>query len=165
MRIALILAVLGSLLAACARESAPAKAADPCADAPDGQVTVKDVWLRPATAGQPTSALYALVCNRTGSADALIAVRTDAASAVELHATQRQPDGAVSMSKLERIDVPAGGAAALEPGGAHVMLIGLAAALEEGSTRDVVFEFENARAVAAVASVMRDDESLHEHSH
>lgn len=132
-----------------------------CAAAPKGVVSVHEAWVRPAEAGG-TTALYAVICNRTDRADALTAVAYADADAVELHETARSTDGVVSMAQVERLALPAGASAALAPGGAHVMLIGLEGAIEEGGRREVEFSFERADPVTISATVRRDGE---EHAH
>jgi len=155
-----------ALVAACAQKQAPPAAADGCADAPEGKISVKDLWVRPATAGQTTTALYGTICNRTGGPQALASVAVDGVATVELHETRRTDDGHVSMSKIDRLEVPTEGAA-LAPGGAHVMLIGLPGEVTEGSFVDVAFTFSDG-AVVQDAAVVRNDAALssgHEHSH
>ena len=51
----------------------------------------------------------------------------------------------MQMQQVDGIDVPAGGETTLEPGGLHVMLIGVDTELAEGDTVDVTLGFENAR--------------------
>lgn len=154
-----------ALAAGCAREEAPA-AASGCAAAPDGEISVRDLWIRPAAAGQTSTALYATVCNRTGAPQALVAVAADGVETVELHETRRSEDGTVSMVKMDRFEVPAE-TASLAPGGAHVMLIGLPGALEEGSFVDVSITFSNGSTLMASAPVRAAEpsSSAHEHSH
>lgn len=61
--------------------------------------------------------------------------------------------GMMTMTPVDRIDVPAGGSVALEPGGYHIMLLGLTAPLEAGTTVEVTLTFENAGEVAVSADV------------
>jgi hypothetical protein len=148
------------ILAGCAR--APDAATDPCARASasgDGIVLV-EAWIRPVAAGG-TAALYAHICNR-GSADALVGAATTAAAAAELHVSERSVDGVSTMRPIDRLDIPAGGHAALAPGGAHLMLIDLAEPLSEGSTVPVSLQFERAGVVDATAEV-RSGAASHAH--
>lgn len=161
MRDAAVAIPLCLALAACgAKENASHSAANACAGAPDGAVTVINAWMRPAPVGG-TTAVYATLCNKTGAADALISVGA-AASSVELHATSRTAEGVVSMAPIGRLDLPANGSAALEPGGAHAMLIGLAKAIEEGETAPARFTFEKAPPVEVEAVAMRDESDDHQ---
>ena len=60
------------------------------------------------------------------------------------------------MSPVDRIEIPAGGQTKLEPGGFHIMLMNLAAPLENGSTIKVTLTFETA-APQTVDVDVRDD--------
>ena len=61
--------------------------------------------------------------------------------------------GMMTMSPVDQIPVPAGGTAVLEPGGFHIMMMGLAAPLEPGTTVEVTLTFENAGEVVVSADV------------
>lgn len=61
--------------------------------------------------------------------------------------------GAMTMREVESIDVPAGASVALEPGGYHVMLLGLDAPLEAGDTFAIELDFEEAGTRTVTAEV------------
>ncbi len=150
------LAIIG--LAACgaqdaAGDGAPhAAASGACADAPAGELTVLDAWTRAAPANA-NSAAYLTICNRTDAAVALSAASTAAAGAVELHETTRAADGVVSMSPVATIEVEAGGASQLAPGGAHIMLLQLPAALEADGVVEITLNFDGAAPITTSADV------------
>jgi copper(I)-binding protein len=62
-------------------------------------------------------------------------------------------DGVMRMRAVEAVEVPAHGQVALEPGGLHVMLIGLKAPLEEGGSFPLKLVFANAGEVEVVATI------------
>lgn len=105
-------------------------------------VRVEDAWARAAMAGR-NGAAYGRLVNETGEADRLIAVTGDVSEVVEIHEMSMN-DGVMQMRKLEALDVPAGGAVMLEPGGNHIMLIGLKEALAEDGNLSLTFVFEKA---------------------
>lgn len=88
-----------------------------------------------------TSAVYFVLHNRGGEADRLVSVRTEVASAVELHRSAIE-DGVMRMRQVEAIEVPARGEVSLAPGGYHLMLIGVKRALQDGDRFPVTLEFE-----------------------
>lgn len=104
--------------------------------------------------GGTTSAIYFVLRNRGGEADRLIAARTEVASVVELHLSAIE-GGVMRMRQVESIEVPARGEARLEPGGYHLMLIGLNRELKDGDSFGVALEFERtgARVVEVVVGV------------
>lgn len=79
----------------------------------------------------------------TGPADVLLAFSTPACERPELH-THIHEDGIMKMRQVPSIEVPAGGNAVLQPGGLHLMCIGLTAKLAMGDLVPVTLEFQNA---------------------
>jgi copper(I)-binding protein len=61
--------------------------------------------------------------------------------------------GTMTMRAVESIEVAAGEDVTLEPGGYHVMLLGLVEPLATGDTFDIDLEFENAGTVTVTAEV------------
>lgn len=99
-----------------------------------------------------TSAAYMTLVNNATAPDALVSAATDVAEVVELHTVQMD-DGVMRMRPVQQIDVPAGGSVALEPGGFHVMLIGLTQDLNEGDQVTLTLNFQNAGPVEVSAEV------------
>jgi copper(I)-binding protein len=83
------------------------------------------------------------LANNGDADDRLTSVRTDIADTVELHETSTE-GGSMSMQQVDGIDIPSGGDAVLEPGGLHVMLVGVTQELTEGDTVDLTLTFEAA---------------------
>lgn len=111
-------------------------------------IAVRDAWVRPATlpdnpGGAPVnSAAYLVVENRGGAADRLLGVAFAGAKRAELHESFVDTAGVARMRRVEAVDVPAEAEARLEPGGLHVMLMGLDAGLVAGDSVDLVLRFE-----------------------
>jgi copper(I)-binding protein len=98
------------------------------------------------------AAVFMVIDNTTAVDDVLVRASSPAADVVELHQSAMADDGTMAMTPVEVIPIPAGGAAVLEPGGYHLMLIGLIEPLEAGRTIDVTLEFAQAspRTVSAL---------------
>lgn len=123
-----------------------------CSGAPGGgEIVVSDARV-PVPAGA-NGAAYMTLTNDGDTDDQLVGVTSDVAEAVELHQSAMQ-DGSMSMQQVDGIDLPAGGAAVLEPGGFHVMLVGVTAELAEGDTVDLALEFANAGGQTVRAEVV-----------
>lgn len=135
--LSLIAAQCGSA-ATTAPESQPATRAESAA-APVGPVI--KVMAPFARASMPNGAVYMHLMNEGDAGDRLISVESDVAEAVELHETRMEND-VMKMSPIEAVDVPAGGSATLEPGGMHVMLLGLKKELATGDTFELTLNFE-----------------------
>lgn len=106
-------------------------------------VHVLGAWARPGVA-MPNSASYALLVNLGMSDVTLVSATGDVAEAVELHQMTMTDDDVMQMSQIEGgILVPAGGVAQLQPGGMHVMLIGLTQDLEVDTTIALALTFDD----------------------
>ena len=103
---------------------------------------VVGAWVRAAGPGMPTSAAYALLVNLTGADDTLLSVTTSAASSTELHDMTVTAGDVMQMNPVEGgILIPADGAVMLQPGGKHVMLMGLTQELTSGTMIDLTLTF------------------------
>jgi copper(I)-binding protein len=139
-----IAAVLVLAVAAC---SSGGSSASP------GAITVTDAWARTSPSVAMAGAAYLTITNGTGSDDALLSVSTPAATNPELHETMAMGSGMTGMQPVARIAVPAGKTVKLEPGGFHIMLIGLTGELKAGSTIELTLKFEKAGEVKVTAEV------------
>ncbi|MEO1242440.1 MAG: copper chaperone PCu(A)C [Pseudomonadota bacterium] len=155
MKFAVSLPIAVLMLSACSGEPAEEAATQSTACADEG-VSVSGAWMRAARVGQPTSAAYLTLCNGSSIDDALVGVTFAGADAAELHVTNMDADGMASMTPSKSIPVPAGETARLEPGGAHVMLIGMQEAFAPGDKPTVTLEFESAPP-ATVELEVRDE--------
>ena len=128
--------VLTVLLAACGAPT-PTEPAAQTSDVP--VIKVMEPFAR---ASMPNGAAYMTIMNEGGSDDILLNADSDVAEAVELHETTIGENDVMQMRPVENIAVPAGGSATLEPGGKHVMLMGLQEGLVVGDTFDLTLNFE-----------------------
>jgi periplasmic copper chaperone A len=108
-----------------------------------GAITIRDVWAR-ATMGQTgTSAVYMTLEASGGPGDRLVAVASPDAAHAELH-TSIVDGGVARMRPLAAIEIASGEPTVLEPGGPHVMLMGLGRKLVAGDTLPLSLTFEHA---------------------
>ena len=111
-----------------------------------GDLVIMEPWAR-ATIGQvTTAAAYLTVVNHGEAGDRLLAVSTPAAERAELHSVT-MVEGVMKMRAVEAIEVAGKEATALEPGGYHVMLMGVHHALKEGDAFPLTLTFETAGSV------------------
>ncbi len=150
------------LIAASACSGADQPAAT--SECPPG-VTILDAWTKPARAGQPVSAAYVTICNGGDEDDALVAIGngpTPVAGAIEIHESA-MTDGVMSMKQITRAPLPAGQNVTFEPGGDHIMLIGVETDIAVGAAPTLRLEFENAEDIHWAFEVREQDESAHAH--
>ncbi len=99
---------------------------------------------------------FLTITNTGDKDDTLIGIRADFPR-VELHTTEFT-DGVARMMHLDQIPVPAGETVSLEPGGLHVMFMGLRGnPLEEGETIPATLIFENAGEVEITFDIVKRD--------
>lgn len=97
----------------------------------------------PAAAAK-SAAGYMVIANDGAEPDALIGIETPAAQKAMLHESATDAQGVATMTHIDRLPIPAGDAAVLEPGGFHIMLMGLTAPLTEGQMVPATLVFEKA---------------------
>lgn len=104
-------------------------------------VTVENQWSR--TSPNMTSAGVAYMEITSSESDQLIGASVDPsiAAMVELHETTMDDEGAMSMSPVVSIELPAGETVKLEPGGLHIMLMQLTEPLETGQQYTLTLQF------------------------
>ena len=124
------------------RVAAPAGADAHAGSATVGDLTISGAVVRASIGNAPTSAAY-MTITTAGEPDRLVAAASPAARAVELH-TSLEEGGVSKMQRVEAIPVASDAPARLSPGDHHIMLIGLDAPLEEGTTVPLTLTFEKA---------------------
>jgi hypothetical protein len=112
-------------------------------DATIGDIRVSQPWSRAAGANG-TGAGFLTIRNTGAQPDRLLSATSPVARSVQLHTHVR--DGEVMrMREAEGgIPIPPGATVTLQPGGFHVMLIGLKEALAQGSEVPLTLRFERA---------------------
>ena len=116
-----------------------------------GAITLVHPWSRPAPQGH-NGVIYVRIVNEGATGDRLISARSPVAERAVLHRSTMK-DGVHRMAEVDGVVVPAGGAAVLEPGGLHLMLIGLRTTLMAEETLPVTFIFESAGTIMTTFAV------------
>ena len=111
-----------------------------------GKLTILDPWARPAGAGE-NGAVYFTISNMTDTDDTLLSVITDLSSAAEIHMSMMDNNDVMSMQMQESLPVPAQQEIIFQPGGLHVMLVGLNKDLRIGDTVSLTLNFEKAESI------------------
>lgn len=122
-------------------------------------IEISEAWVRLQPPSSPMTAAYMKIENIGASADALISASCDCAKAVELH-VMSEKDGMMSMRRVERFDIAAGATKKLEPGGAHLMIMGLTKPLstEKAIRFELVFEGAGKREISVPVRDLRKTE-------
>lgn len=115
-------------------------------------LAVRDPWARPAVAGG-VSAVYFVIENPGDQADSLTGVRSTHAGGAEIHASELDPAGTMSMHPQHAVAIPPGGQVVFEPGDLHVMLVSVNEDLKAGDTISLTLEFDQAGEVSLAVPV------------
>ena len=136
-----------------------AAAAETAADA----VAVENVYVREVPPVSQTSAAFMTLKNSGAENHAVVAARSPAAAIVELHTHVMGDDGMHRMREVEKVEVPAGGEAVLQPGGLHVMLINLTAPLKAGQQVELTLVYADDSEETVMAEVKTVESTMMMH--
>ena len=114
-------------------------------------VTAERAWAR-ATAGMGRTAAVYVTLRAEGRADRLIGAATPRAGMAMLHESF-DDHGIARMRMLDGVDLPAGQAVTLRPGGRHIMLTDLAHPLAKGDSFPLTLTFAKAPPLTVTVAV------------
>lgn len=106
------------------------------------EVRVDGAYVRAVPPGLPNSAAFMTLRNGGVQTHTLVGAQSPVAETLELH-THHMEGGMMKMRRVDRIEVPAGGSVALEPGGLHLMLIGLKGNLKPDQVIELTLKFQD----------------------
>jgi periplasmic copper chaperone A len=174
-RRSLISLALGTalLLGACGSDSSDTT--DTTGQAAEPGITVEGAWARTSPMMASAGAAYMTLTSSVDDRLTGVAVDAGIAATVELHETVMAGDmgggmtgdttsdtsgsmpvstePTMMMQPVDGIDLPAGIAVELKPGGYHIMLLDLVAPLEMGQTFTITLTFEQAGSVEVPVTV------------
>lgn len=116
--------------------------------------TAEDAWVRAAPPGSSVFAAYLTLHNDSREPRVLVSVSSPQFARAELHRSTVS-DGVARMEAVERVEIPARGSVALEPGGLHLMLIDPQAEVRDGGTADLVLGFADGWTLELTVPVRR----------
>lgn len=130
-------------------------------------VRVENPQVRATFDGAMSSAAYMTLVNDGKRPVTLVqaSVSPDVVGEVQIHTTVMQDDMMKMVHLKQGIAIPAGETLALQPGGYHIMLMGLKQGLKEGDSLGITLHFDQQEAVTVEAAVKRIDKSSHHHHH
>lgn len=113
-----------------------------CGD--DGSMTIEEVWARPTAPTATNAAFYGTITNQTANHDRLVGMSSPVCEEIQLHRSS-MTDGVMSMRPAEAWENEVLGShpLELEPGGLHLMCLGLREPLVDGETTELELTFTN----------------------
>ena len=104
-----------------------------------GSIVISDFWIAEPIGGQRQTSLYLTLRNASASEERLLGASTNVAAMTHLHRTSNE-DNISRMEWVGAIIIPAEGELRFEPGGLHIMLMGLREPVASGDMVDVTLE-------------------------
>lgn len=148
-RFGVLLAVGALLLAGCASTT---PAADTEAATQADAFAISDAWVKSAESGM--SAAFGELENSSGEDITVVAASTEVSPMIELHETVTDETGEMVMQPIDGgFVIPAEGTYALEPGGSHIMLMGLDQPIVAGEEVTFTLTFSDDSTVEFTAPV------------
>jgi len=117
-------------------------------------ISFTNPWVRLLPPTLMHTAAYVEINNSSKVADKLLNVWSPAVKSVSVHQT-KEVDGLLTMLEASNISIPPMGKLVLQPGGYHLMLMGLKNSLKENETLTINFEFEKAGVLPVTFNVLK----------
>lgn len=105
------------------------------------QLSVEQPWSRATPPGSKIGVGFMRLRNAGSAPARVVGVSSPVAGRVEMHVTTRDGD-VMRMRHVSSLEIPAGGAVALKPGGAHLMLMDLKRPLKVGDRVPLTLKLE-----------------------
>jgi copper(I)-binding protein len=106
-------------------------------------VAVQGAWARATVQGQQSTGAFMTLTSRLGSR--LVSASSPVAGVVEVHEMKMEGDVMKMRAVQDGLELPAGKAVELKPGGLHVMLMDLKQAVTKESTVPLTLVFKNGK--------------------
>jgi periplasmic copper chaperone A len=114
-------------------------------------VDIRGAWVRTAVPGQKATGAFMVLTAKNASR--LVSVASPVADVVELHEMRMDGDVMRMRSITDGLDLPAGKAVVLKPGGRHAMLMDLKTGLPKDSTIPLILTFRRPNGKESVVTL------------
>lgn len=114
-------------------------------------VQVTDAWVRTTVQGQSGTGAFMKLTSRDGAR--LVGASTPVAGVAEVHEMKMEGDVMRMRAVPGGLELPAGKTVELKPGGLHIMMMDLKAALPKDSTVPITLVFRDAKGVESKVQV------------
>ena len=129
-----------------------------------GSISIESPWAPELPPVSVNGAVFMTIVNEGERQDRLIHATGAIASKVEIHDHIKDETGMLSMRRVQSIELLPGERVNLEPGGLHVMLMGLEHPLEKGMEFKLQLEFASGTSLEIDVPVGHIEDEGHSHS-
>ncbi|HWV20124.1 MAG TPA: copper chaperone PCu(A)C [Devosia sp.] len=128
-----------------------------------GSIEITGAFSRATLPNAPVGGGFMTITNKGAEDDRLVSVKTDIAKEAQIHEMAMEGDVMKMRQLKDGLALPAGETVTLEPGGLHLMFMGLNGAIKEGDLVPVTLTFERAGTVTVdlVAGATAADAPVH----
>ena len=105
-------------------------------------ITIDHAYVRATPPHAKNSAAFMTISNNSETSIKLIGASSDIAQRVELH-SHTMDDGLMKMRQVKNIVIQANNQIILQPGGYHIMFLGLKQKLQDGESVKLKLHFDN----------------------
>jgi len=135
-------------------------------------IMVEESWARATAGPAKAGAAYFTVANMGEETDRLVAVKSELAKRTEIH-NHLMEDGVMKMRHVDAVEVAPGTPTVLQPGGLHIMFMGLHKPFVKGETLPMTLVFEKAGEIdiefvvqgVGAKSIQHNGHDGHKHKH
>lgn len=127
-----------------------------------GDIEVHNAWVRPTAKGE-NAAVYLTLHNHSTESDELIGASSNVTDMVEIHESMMAND-VMQMHMIDSVPLATDQEVIFEPGGLHIMLIGVKQDLVLGEHIGVVLHFKNHEDIVVevhIEDAMPEDDHMH----
>ncbi len=126
------------------------------------KIEIENAYVREVPPTMPNSAIFMNIENKSDKIVNLIKAESSIAKSVELH-THTMNNGMMRMYQVDKITINANSETLLQPGGFHIMLIGLNKKLKESDIVEVELSFSNGEKIKIKAPVKKVQSMMMHH--
>ncbi len=105
-------------------------------------IVIQNTMIKTTPPGINNSAAYLTILNNSDKDITLTDVASDAAQLVEMH-EHIMSNGAMKMQRIEPLKIEANGSVKFQPGGYHIMFIGVTQNIKDGDKIDITLSFDD----------------------
>ncbi len=129
-------------------------------------IAVHHPTIKTTPPGITNSAAYFTIVNNGEKDITLVGVASDGAKLVEMHEHVKH-NGTFKMQKMKPLTIPANSKANFEPGGNHIMFIGVTKPIENGDKIDITLSFDDGtqKTITSVAKKQHSSAKKAHHKH